>query len=123
MLKFDHLALPVTDWVRSRDWYVQRLGMRVEFEIPERRIAALQDEHDFTIFLQQSDARVKPAGVALYFQVADVELTHQTLSAAGVSFRHQPQRVYWGYGAELSDPDGYLVRLWDQRTMKEKGET
>ena len=26
----------------------------------------------------------------------------------------------WGYGAELRDPDGYLVRLRDERTMKEK---
>lgn len=25
-----------------------------------------------------------------------------------------------GYGAELADPDGYLIRLWDQRSMKEK---
>ena len=23
-------------------------------------------------------------------------------------------------GAELADPDGYLVRLWDERSMKEK---
>ena len=26
----------------------------------------------------------------------------------------------WGSGAELKDPDGYLVRLWDERSMKEK---
>jgi catechol 2,3-dioxygenase-like lactoylglutathione lyase family enzyme len=121
MLKFDHLTLPVTDWMRSRDWYVQGLGMKVEFEIPERRTAALQDEHDFTIFLQQSEDPLHPAGVALYFQVADVEATHRILSAAGVSFTHPPQSVFWGYGAELADPDGYLVRLWDERTMRRKG--
>jgi catechol 2,3-dioxygenase-like lactoylglutathione lyase family enzyme len=123
MLKFDHLTLPVADWMRSRDWYVQHLGMRVEFAIPERRTAALQDEHDFTIFVQQSDGPVRPAGVALYFQVADVEATHHSLLVAGIPFMHPPQRVYWGYGAELADPDGYLVRLWDERSMKEKGET
>jgi catechol 2,3-dioxygenase-like lactoylglutathione lyase family enzyme len=122
MLKFDHLTLPVADWTRSRDWYVQHLGMRVEFEIPERRAAALQDEHDFTIFLQQSDGAVQPAGVALYFQVSDVEATYKHLSAVGIPFAHPPQRVYWGYGAELADPDGYLVPFWDERTMKEKGE-
>jgi hypothetical protein len=26
--------------------------------------------------------------------------------------------TYWGYGAELIDPDGYLIRLWDERSMK-----
>ena len=24
-----------------------------------------------------------------------------------------------GYGAELQDPDGYLIRLWDERSMRE----
>ena len=30
-------------------------------------------------------------------------------------------KVFWGYGAELRDPDGYRLRLWDQKSMKEKG--
>ncbi len=29
-------------------------------------------------------------------------------------------KVFWGYGAELCDPDGYRLRLWNQRTMEEK---
>jgi len=117
MLKFDHLTLPVTDWRRSRDWYIERLGMKLEFEVPERQTAALQDEHDFTIFVQQM-ADPRPAGLALYFQVKDVEAAHRSLAARGVRFAHPPQPVFWGYGAELADPDGYLIRLWDERSMK-----
>jgi catechol 2,3-dioxygenase-like lactoylglutathione lyase family enzyme len=123
MLKFDHLTLSVSDWRRSRDWYVRHLGMKVEFEIPDRCTAAVQDEHDFTIFLQQSVALVRSVGVALYFQVADVEASFQHVSALGVSFVHPLRNAFWGYGAELSDPDGYLIRLWDQRSMKTKGES
>jgi predicted enzyme related to lactoylglutathione lyase len=119
--RLDHLTLPVADWKRSRDWYVERLGMKVEFEIPERCTAALKDDHEFTIFVHQSDSPPRPAGVALYFKVEDVAATHQSLSAAGVSFSHPPQSVFWGYGAELADPDGYLVRLWDEESMKKKG--
>jgi hypothetical protein len=33
----------------------------------------------------------------------------------------QPQKLFWGYGAELRDPDGYLIRLWDELSMHEKG--
>ena len=32
------------------------------------------------------------------------------------------RKAFWGYGVELHDPDGYVVRLWDERTMKEKGD-
>src|SRR5262245_24131948 len=122
MPEFDHLTLPVADWKQSRDWYVQRHEMKVEFELPDRHTVALQDENLFTIFLQQSEGSTRPNGIALYFKVRDVESLYSRLAGgAGLLFNHAPQRVFWGYGVELADPDGYLVRLWDERTMKEKG--
>jgi predicted enzyme related to lactoylglutathione lyase len=120
MIKFDHLIIPVTDLTRSRSWYVSTLGLKVEFEVPERRTVAVQDSDDFTIFLQEAPAAVQPNGCALYFQVADVEAAFAEWSARGVEFSHDPRKVYWGYGAELKDPDGYLVRLWDKRSMQDK---
>jgi hypothetical protein len=27
---------------------------------------------------------------------------------------------FWGYGPELADPDGYVIRLWDEKSMREK---
>jgi hypothetical protein len=36
---------------------------------------------------------------------------------------HAPQKLFWGYGAELRDPDGYLVMVWDEVSMREKGGT
>ena len=29
-------------------------------------------------------------------------------------------KVFWGYGAELCDPDGYRLRLRDEKSMREK---
>ncbi len=119
MMKFDHLNLPVGDLERSRDWYVATLGLTVEFEVPERRTVALNDGEGFAIFLQESSGP-RPGGCALWFQVDDVDEVSAQLSARGVAFAHGPQKTFWGYGSELADPDGYLVRLWDARTMKEK---
>jgi catechol 2,3-dioxygenase-like lactoylglutathione lyase family enzyme len=120
MLKFDHLRLPVSDLARSRRWYLDTLGMTVEFEVPDRQTVALQDSDDFTIFLQQVATPVPPNGSALWFQVVDVDATFADWAARGVEFSHGPQKNYWGYGAELRDPDGYLIRLWDVQSMKEK---
>ena len=118
MIKFDHLTIPVTDLNRSRAWYVEALGLAVEFEVPDRQTVALQDTDDFTIFLQQAPSAVQPNGCALYSRVADVEPAFAERSGRGVAFSHPPQKTYWGYGAELRDPDGYLVRLWDERSMR-----
>ena len=120
MMKLDHLRLPVRDLARSRRWYVDTLGLRVEFEIPDRQTVALQDSHDFAIFLQEVPGAVHPNGCALWFQVPDVAATYTEWSARGIAFTHGPRKAYWGYGAELTDPDGYLVRLWDERSMKEQ---
>jgi catechol 2,3-dioxygenase-like lactoylglutathione lyase family enzyme len=120
MMKFDHLSIPVSDPVRSRDWYVATLGLKVEFEVPERGTVALQDSDGFAIFLQQARSPVRPDGYALWFQVTDVDAAFAEWSARGTTFTHGPRKSYWGYGVELADPDGYLVRLWDERSMKEK---
>jgi predicted enzyme related to lactoylglutathione lyase len=120
MVRFDHLRIPVTDLARSRGWYIRTLGLTVEFEVPERQTVALQDTESFTIFLQEAPATVAPNQCALWFQVADVEATFADWSARGVEFVHGPRKSYWGYGVELVDPDGYLIRLWDARSMKEK---
>ena len=119
MMKFDHLNLPVGNLDRSRDWYMSTLGLKVEFEIPDRRTVALQDGEGFAIFLQEKPD-VVPNGIALWFQVDDVDATFAQWAARGVVFAHGPQKNFWGYGPELTDPDGYLVRLWDERSMKEK---
>jgi catechol 2,3-dioxygenase-like lactoylglutathione lyase family enzyme len=119
MMKFDHLSLPVSQLDRSREWYTSTLGLRVEFEIPDRRTVALQDGEGFAIFLQEK-AGVAAIGTALWFQVDDVDATFAEWSARGVTFAHGPRKNFWGYGPELCDPDGYLVRLWDQRSMREK---
>jgi catechol 2,3-dioxygenase-like lactoylglutathione lyase family enzyme len=119
MLKVDHLALPVADWKASRDWYVATLGLSVEFEIPDRLTAAVRDEFDFTVFLVQSQSPAPAGGgIALWIQVADVDATYADLSGRGVRFNHPPAKMFWGYGAELPDPDGYLIRLWDEASMK-----
>jgi catechol 2,3-dioxygenase-like lactoylglutathione lyase family enzyme len=121
MLKLDHLSLVVRDWRRSRDWYASVLGMCVEFEIEAAGVAAMQDDGGLTLFLGQGVLAPGEPPCALTFQVDDVEATYADLARRGVPFVNPPSRLAWGYGAELRDPDGYLVRLWDERTMAEKG--
>lgn len=55
------------------------------------------------------------------FRVAAVDSLYEQLVEKGVSFNRKPQKLFWGYGAELSDPDGYLIRLWDEVSMRDRG--
>jgi catechol 2,3-dioxygenase-like lactoylglutathione lyase family enzyme len=120
MIKFDHMNLPVSDPKASRDWYVANFGFRVEFEVPERKTVALIDDGGFTIFLYPSPGPLSGVRPALTLQVDNVDDKYAWLVERGMAFVVPPQANLWGYGAELDDPDGYRLMLWDQITMSEK---
>ena len=120
MVRLDHLSLPVREWQALRDWYRDRLGFEVEFEILERKTAAMRDNADLTVFLYEADVAACQ-GISFTIQVDDVDAKHAELHGAGIAFVHPPMQVFWGYGAELKDPDGYILRLWDPKSMAEKG--
>jgi hypothetical protein len=51
--------------------------------------------------------------------VKDVKVAHEEMSNRGVTFRYARQNNDWGYGAGLADPDGRLVGLWDEKSMRD----
>ena len=120
MLKFDHLALPVANCKRSRDWYLKTLGFKVEFENPKTKTIAIQDQAGFTIFLNQVADKIAGPKCSLVIQVKDVDRKHRELVRKGIKFINPPQKLMWGYGAELADPDGYQINLWDKVSMRTK---
>jgi len=122
MPRLDHIAITVRDWERSRNWYVQHLGFVVEFESAEGKVAGLKDDADLTLIVGQTDGAVAAhEGLMFSIQVADVEAKHRELVSRGIAFVHEPKKVMWGFGAELRDPDGYRLGLWDEKSMREKG--
>ncbi|HEY6395809.1 MAG TPA: VOC family protein [Candidatus Binataceae bacterium] len=123
MVKLDHIGIAVKDWRTSRDWYVQNLGLKIEFEAPtggqsKSGVAALQDDSGLTLFVEQSTDAPARCRCAHNFQVDDVGAKYRELSARDVEFLKRPQNLYWGYGAELVDPDGHLVMMWDEKSMR-----
>jgi hypothetical protein len=41
--------------------------------------------------------------------------------SSGIPLHHPPRKEFWGYGAELRDPDGH-IHLWDEASMREHGD-
>jgi catechol 2,3-dioxygenase-like lactoylglutathione lyase family enzyme len=69
MIRLNHLALLVSSYRRSRDWYTANLGLELEFEIPERNTVALQDDGGLTLFLSEPAAGAVGATCTLAFEV------------------------------------------------------
>jgi catechol 2,3-dioxygenase-like lactoylglutathione lyase family enzyme len=140
--KLNHLQITVRDAARSRDWYVENIGLKVEFEVPQQGFVALEDDWGMALLISRGKlAKGAASGFAIYFEVEDVDARYEVLKAnggnrnvtadpfprgkgnrikrvrEGVKIVHEPKRTAWGYGPELRDPDGYIVRLFDYRSI------
>ena len=120
----DHLAIPVSDWRRSKDWYVRHLGFKEEFEAPDGGpaglgVAAIQDDAGLTMFLEQVDGPIVSGQGSYTLRLDDVDAFYAR--AGGLEFVSAPARQFWGYGAVLADPDGHRLHLYDETSMREKG--
>jgi catechol 2,3-dioxygenase-like lactoylglutathione lyase family enzyme len=116
MPKVSHMVLPVSDLRKSRDWYVDKLGFKVERERQE--VVGIRDQSGLTIFLQKTADSLAGQKITLTIQVDNVDSKHQELASLGVEFVSPPKHQFWGYGAEVLDPDGYMNHLWDEVTMR-----
>lgn len=114
MAKVTHLVLFVTDLQKSREWYVDKLGFNFE---SERGAVRLTDQGGLTIFLIQTPGSLAGQKITLTIQVDSVDRKYEELAKLGVEFVSAPKLQFWGYGAEVLDPDGYKNDLWDEVTM------
>ena len=117
MVRLDHLTIVISNYTASRDWYVNNLGLRVEFENADAGFGGLEDDGSVELILVQQPMAQRQRDCTLTFQCDSVHEKYSELTARGIPFVHEPKNVPWGYGAELLDPDGYRVLLWDKHTM------
>jgi catechol 2,3-dioxygenase-like lactoylglutathione lyase family enzyme len=116
--KLNHLLINVRDAVKSRDWYVKNLGLSVEFEVPENGFVALEDAWGMALLISEGKtANGAASGFIIHFEVEDVDARYRELAGNGVKFVHPPKQTIWGYGPELRDRDGYVIRMFDHRSI------
>jgi catechol 2,3-dioxygenase-like lactoylglutathione lyase family enzyme len=109
------MVLPVSDVRKARDWYVDKLGFKLDREHNEA--VGIKDDSGLTIFLIRTANSLAGQKITLTIQVDNVDSKYEELSRMGVKFLSPPKRQFWGYGAEVLDPDGYKNDLWDEATM------
>src|SRR5438045_2676810 len=94
MAKVSHMVLPVSDLNQSRDWYVNNLNFKLEFE--REGVASIKDEAGLTIFLQKAGSSLAGQKITFTIQVNDVDSKHQELASRGVTFVSPPKLQFWG---------------------------
>ena len=111
-------VLRVSDVVASRDYYVQALGFKVNFETEDfisvsRGLCCL--------FLCQGDQG--HAGSWVWIDGKDIDAVHAEYMASGAKIRHPPTNYSWALEMQVEDLDGNVLRLGsDSRPGEPEGE-
>jgi predicted enzyme related to lactoylglutathione lyase len=106
-------VLPVTDFVRARDWYRDVLGFSVEFEWPDPpTYAVLLAGESVQIHLTVPDepppSDARPTLVYLFVQ--GVDALHERVAARGAQVTFPPETMEYGMREfEVRDPDGHKL--------------
>ena len=114
-----HFTIPVTDTNRSRDFYCEKLGMKLLRDVKDRM--AFLDSGGDCIILAKVDKPISTAGavdVHHSFLVAheDYAPALAELKAGGVKFLFDEDRrdgVVDGPRAYFEDPDGNVLEIID----------
>ena len=129
-MKFNALIpeLTVTDLERSRAFYVDVLGFRIEYARPENRFLFLSRER-IQLMLEEENGHWSvgelryPFGREINFEmtVSDVDALYKAVLDAGIApFRELTVHSYRNGDEDIvqkeflvQDPDGYLLRFTD----------
>lgn len=117
----------VTDQDTALDFYVNKLGFEKRADVPmgpgaPRWIEVAPSGAQTVVVLATKDfspdeetGRLFESLVGKYnglvFATDDLDATYKTLTERGVSFSTQPTKEFWGYYAEVQDPDGNTLML------------
>jgi catechol 2,3-dioxygenase-like lactoylglutathione lyase family enzyme len=113
------LTLLAGDLVATRDWYVQLLGLQVEFDSDWFVQLRDPDEAGLELGILARDHEVAPrtcqgaaAGGYLTVVVDDVDDVHRRAQLAGVRILEAPIDLFYGQRRMLvEDPDGWVVDI------------
>lgn len=103
-----------TNWQRTRAFYEEGLGFRVEWEHrfePGFPVFAQVTRNGLSLFLTEHAGDCQVGGAA-YIIVDDVDALYREITARGVNVLEPPDNAPWG-GREMSvlDPDGNRLRF------------
>jgi methylmalonyl-CoA/ethylmalonyl-CoA epimerase len=110
------IAITVSDLAKSKDFYLNTLGMKFLFDAGNM---AFFQCGDIRFMIGSSDQSEPRGGTILYFKVQNIQETHAALTEQGVVFPQAPHLVAKMPGhdlwmAFLKDRDGNILGMMSE---------
>ena len=109
-------ALRITDYDRSRAFYVDVLGFEIDWEHrfgPDFPVFLQVTREGLSLYLSQHEGDCKVGGL-VYFYVPDVDGWHDEIVRHGLNVPPPKDQPWGNREVRLSDPDGNTVCISTQ---------
>jgi len=117
MATFRMTMLVCADLARSRDFYRDKLGLRVGTDVPPHWVDFdLGGGAQLGLHPIAGGQTVMPGSMSIGFTVDDVDALVASLKGDGVAVIAEPFDENFGRLAVVADPDGYPVQLLTPKT-------
>lgn len=106
-------ALRITDYARSKAFYVERLGFRVEWEHrfePHFPVFMAVARDGMQVYLSEHSGDCQVGGL-VHFVIDDVEAWHREFVSRGVRPTEPPNDDLGFRNMTITDPDGNQLRF------------
>ena len=111
-MRLNHVTLIVSDFERSKDFYL-RLGLIQIVDSPPRYARFQLPEGDSSLSIEVTGEPPQEPRAQLFFECVDVDAEVAALKAKGLEFWQEPTDMsYLWREARLHDPDGHDLRLY-----------
>ncbi|MFI1919505.1 VOC family protein [Nocardia sp. NPDC020380] len=123
-LGIDNVLIPVGDLDAALEFYSAKLGLAVQFTVPEHGLAVFRvgDETPGLMVRVDPSAGAGPApAMRVWLEVPDARAAAAELAAAGVTPPAPPFQVATGWTVEFADPWGNVIGLTDYTARPELG--
>lgn len=103
--------LRVHDLKTSIEYYVQKLGFRVNWGFPDERTSffASISRDKCCLFLSEGDQG--HPGTWVWIGAEDAEALHEEFKASGAKIRNPPTNYEWTFEMQVEDLDGNVLRF------------
>jgi lactoylglutathione lyase len=110
--KFSAVMLVCSDLSRSRNFYRDVLGLRVQADRSPRNVEfELADGAALSLHVKSDLLAVRPGSLQLGFEVENVDGFVADCAGRGVPIFQDPYDESFGRAAVIGDPDGYPVQV------------
>lgn len=112
---FDNFFLYVDDLKKAKEYYENKLGLKVKFDFSEMGMVAFNVGNNEPAIILKDKKKYPDSKSVIWFVVDDVLKEYEKMSIENIKFLSEPFSIRTGNAVEFEDPFGNRFGITDYK--------